>query len=161
MGVTEIQCSFRLVLQGKAGKEIPDSSRLDFLEKFLANNFALSDPEDTSTSLNREGWANLPLLAIHQKCQESSFWEMKDSFVLLAYASLVASRPLLQCLLARLNFTLDSEDLSFQYKWKSDFYELCQQHKQQKIMEVSEAWLDTYDEGYQHQFQPKPIHKIH
>ena len=105
MGVTEIQCSFRLVLQGKAGKEIPDSSRLDFLEKFLANNFTLSDPEDTSMSLNRGGWANLPLLAIHQKCQEPSFWEVKDSFVLLAYASLVASRPLLQCLLACLNFT--------------------------------------------------------
>ena len=34
-----------------------------------------------------------------------------DSFVLLAYASLAASRVLLQQLLASLNFTLDSEDL--------------------------------------------------
>ena len=46
---------FRLVLEGKTGKEIPASSRLEFLEKFLANNFALSDAEcNTSGSLNIE-----------------------------------------------------------------------------------------------------------
>ena len=33
----------RLVLKEKAGKEILDSSREEFLEKFSANNFALSD----------------------------------------------------------------------------------------------------------------------
>ena len=38
LGVTEI-CSFRLVLEGKTSKEMPESSRLEFLEKFLANNF--------------------------------------------------------------------------------------------------------------------------
>ena len=49
----EILCSFRLVLDGKTGKEIPDSSRLEFLEKFSANDFALSDAEDnTSSPLN-------------------------------------------------------------------------------------------------------------
>ena len=37
--VTEILCSFRLVLEGKTGEEIPESSRLEFLEKFLVNNF--------------------------------------------------------------------------------------------------------------------------
>ena len=30
-----ILCSFRLVLEGKAVKEIPESSRLEFLEKFF------------------------------------------------------------------------------------------------------------------------------
>ena len=109
LGVTEILCSFRLVLEGKTGKEIPESSRLDFLEKFSANNFALSDAEDnTSGPLNREGIADLPLLrillAIYQRSREPN---------LLAYASLAASRALLQQLLACLNFTLDSEDLSF------------------------------------------------
>ena len=38
--VAEILCSFRLVLERKAGKEIPESSRVEFLEKFLANSFA-------------------------------------------------------------------------------------------------------------------------
>ena len=109
--VTEILCSFRLVLEGKTGKEIPESSRLEFLEKFLANNFALSDAEDkTSSLLNRGGIADLPLLgtllAIPQKSQESSFWEVMDSFVLVACAYLEASRTLLQQLLACLNFTL-------------------------------------------------------
>ena len=38
--------SFRLVLdRGKTGKEIPKSSRLEFLEMFSANSFPLSDAE--------------------------------------------------------------------------------------------------------------------
>ena len=44
LGVTEILCSFKLVLEGKTGKEIPESSRLEFLEKALANNFVLFVP---------------------------------------------------------------------------------------------------------------------
>ena len=80
---------------------MPASSRLEFFEKFSANNFALSDAEDkTSGLLNRGGIADLPLLrallAIPQKSREPSFWEIMDSFVLLAYASLAASRILLQ-----------------------------------------------------------------
>ena len=116
LGVTEILCSFRLVLEGKTGKEIPESSRLEFFEKFLTNNLALSDAEDnTSSSLNRGGIADLPLLrtllAISQKPQEPSFCEVMDLFVFVAYASLAASRTRLQRLLVCLNFTLDSEDL--------------------------------------------------
>ena len=54
LGVTEILCSFKLVLEWKTGKETPESSRLEFKEKFSANNFALSDAEDhTSSPLNR------------------------------------------------------------------------------------------------------------
>ena len=49
--VTEITCSFRLVLEGKTGKEIPGSSRLEFLEKFSANTFALPDAEDNTSRL--------------------------------------------------------------------------------------------------------------
>ena len=90
--------------------------KIRVLEKFSANNFALLDAEDnTSGPLNRGGIADLPLLrtllAIRQKSREPSFWEVMDSFVLLAYSSLAASRTLLQRFLACLNFTLDSEDL--------------------------------------------------
>ena len=119
----EILCSFKLVLEGKTGKETPESSRLEFKEKFSANNFALSDAEDnTSGPLNRGSIADLPLLrtllAIRQKSREPSFWEVMDSFVLLASASLAASRTLLQRLLACLNFTLESEDFSLWYERK-------------------------------------------
>ena len=66
--VTKILCSFKLVLEGKEGKEISESSRLEFLDRFSANNFTLSDAED---NYNRGGIADLPflrtLLAIHQK----------------------------------------------------------------------------------------------
>ena len=84
--VMEILCSFWLVLEGKIGKEIPESSRLEFLEKFLANNLALSDAEDnTSGPLNGGGIANLALLrtllAIRQKSQEPSFWEVIDQLL--------------------------------------------------------------------------------
>ena len=59
----EILYSFRE--NRKKGKEIPESSRLEFLEKFLTNNFALSDAEDnTSGPLNRRGIADLTLLRI-------------------------------------------------------------------------------------------------
>ena len=73
LGVMEIVCGFRLVLEGKIGKEIPESSRLEFLEKFLANNFALSDAEDnTSGPLNRRSMADLPLLrTLLAICQKS------------------------------------------------------------------------------------------
>ena len=123
MRVIEVLCNVRLVFEGKPGKEILESSRLEFLEKFLGNNFALPDAEDnTSGPMNRGGIADLPLLrtllAIHQKFQEPSFWEVMDSFVLVAYASLAASRILLQRLLACLNFILDSEDLFCWYKQK-------------------------------------------
>ena len=123
LGVMEILCSFRLVLEGKTGKEIPESSRSEFLEKFLANNFALSNAEDnTPGPLNRGVIADLPLLrtllAIRQKSREPSFWKVMDSFVLVAYATLAASRTLLQRVLACLNFTLDSEDLFCWYKRK-------------------------------------------
>ena len=123
LGVTEILCSFKLVLEGKTGKEIPKSSRLGFIEKFSASNFALSDAEDnTSEPLNKGGIADLPLLrkllAICQKSREPSFWEEMDSFVLLAYRSLAALRTLLQWLLACLNFTLESKDFSLWCKQK-------------------------------------------
>ena len=123
MGVKEILCSFKLVLEGKPGKETSESSRLEFKEKFSANNFPLSDAEDnTSGPLNRGGTADLPLLrtllAIPQTSREPSFWVVMDSFVLLAYASLAASRTLFQRLLASLNFPLESEDFSLWHKRK-------------------------------------------
>ena len=53
---------FRLVIEGKTD-EIPESSKLEFLEKFSANDFALSDAEDnTSGPFNRGGIADLRLL---------------------------------------------------------------------------------------------------
>ena len=69
---------FQISPKRENSKEIPKSSRLEFLEKFSANNFVLSDAEDnTSGPLNRGGIAALPslrtLLAIHQKSQEPSF----------------------------------------------------------------------------------------
>ena len=96
------------------------------LRKVFSKQFCFIDGEDnTSTPLNRGGIADLPLfrtlLAIRQKSREPSFWEVMDSFVLLAYANLAASTTLLQWLLAWLDFTLEAEDLSFWYKRKKWF----------------------------------------
>ena len=54
LGVKKILCSLKIVLEAKVGKGMLKSSRLEFLEKFLANNFILSDAEDnTFEPLNR------------------------------------------------------------------------------------------------------------
>ena len=49
---------------------------------------------------------------------------------------------------------------SFVINERSDFYELWQQHKQLKTMDMNEDLPDTYNEEYIHQFQPGPTHKI-
>ena len=76
--VMEILHSFRLALEEKTGKEIPESSRFEFLEKFLANNFALSDAEDnTSGPMNRGGIAKFlgsdGLFCLSSLCKFGSF----------------------------------------------------------------------------------------
>ena len=126
LGVTEILCSFRLVCEGKTNKRISESSRLKFLEKFLGNNFALSDAKgNTAGLIDKGGIVDVPLfrrlLTICQKSWEPSFWGVMYSFVLLACASLAISRNHLQELLACLNLTLDSGNLFCSYKWKKLF----------------------------------------
>ena len=85
LGVTEIPCSFILVLEGKAGIGMPENLRLKSLDKFLGSNFALIDAEDNIfRSLNRRGAEDLLLLraflAICQKPRELSFWKVMDTF---------------------------------------------------------------------------------
>ena len=85
LGVTEILYTFRLVLEGKMGEDIFQSSTLKFLETFSVDNVALSDAENnTSMLLNRGGIADLHvwriLLTTRQKSQEPSFWEVMESF---------------------------------------------------------------------------------
>ena len=54
---------FQISSRRKIGKEIPKSSRLEFLEKCLANIFALSDAEENASGpLNSRGIADFPLL---------------------------------------------------------------------------------------------------
>ena len=79
LGVKET-CLFRLVLERKADKETPESSTLQFLERFSANNFALSDAEDTTSGLLCKNIVDLPLLrtltAIHEKSLNPGFWQI-------------------------------------------------------------------------------------
>ena len=99
MRITEILCGFRKVLDNReTGKETSESSRLDFLERFLANTFVFSAPEDnTYRLLNRGGIADFPLLRTLTICQKLGlFWEVMDFSVLLGYANLAASRTLSQ-----------------------------------------------------------------
>ena len=140
----EILCSFRLVLEGKTCKEIPESSRFEFLEKFLGNHFALSDAEDnTSGPLNRGGIADLPLLrtllAIRQKSREPSFWEVMDCYFssICKFGSFRNPFAMITSL-SELYFRFRRFILLVQTK-KSDFYGLWQQHKLLKTMEMSEV----------------------
>ena len=84
-----------------------------------------------------------------------------DSFVLLEYASLAASRTLLHRLLACLNFAFESEDLFFWYKRNKGFLWTMTVAKQLKTIEMSEDWPDIFYEGHIDQFQPEHTLKIH
>ena len=69
----------------KTSNKIPESSRLEFLEKFLANNLALSDAEDNTSGLFNRGIITdllllRTLLEIRQKSRVPSFLEVMDSF---------------------------------------------------------------------------------
>ena len=120
--------SYRNIMQFQISSRGENSSRNTWVNNIrvprkVFNNFALSEAEDNIPGpLNRGGIADLPLLrtllAIRQKSRESGFWEVIGYFLLLAYASLAASRTSLQWLLACLNFTLDSEELFSWYKRK-------------------------------------------
>ena len=83
----------------KAGIEIPEPSRLELQKekKKLVNNFALSDAVGP---LNRRGVVGLPLLRrlllICRRSRKPGFSEVMESFILLVYKSLAASRILLQ-----------------------------------------------------------------
>ena len=151
LGVTEILCSFRLVPEEKHVKRnIPELSRLELLEKFLANNFDLSNAEDnTSGPLNRRGTADLPLLrtllAICQKSREPSISEVIDPFILLEYAILAVSKTLLQWLLACPNFTLDSEDWIWWYKQKKWFLWVMTvaQAAENLILMISDIYINS------------------
>ena len=58
LGVTEISCNFRLVLEGKLGKEIPVSPKIRVLINVFSKQLTLSNVEvNTSRTLNRRGIA--------------------------------------------------------------------------------------------------------
>ena len=58
----EILFNFRLTLEGKRGKEIVKSSRLEFLEKFLENNFVLFVLHGNK-------------YVLHENCVKSIYWK--------------------------------------------------------------------------------------
>ena len=112
-------------------------SRLEFLEKFLTNNFALSDDEDnTSGLLNREDIADLALVRIFLAICAKSL----DTSDLLGYEIFAASRTLLQQLLDCLNFNLRFRRFILLMQMKKVIsMNYDKQHKQLKTMQMSEA----------------------
>ena len=136
-------CSFRLVLEGKTGNKIPESSRLEF----SVTNFALSDAED-STSYSRFTFlgntiGNSPTLHGTKFLGIDEQWTIFPTITSLSELYIRFRRFILLI------------------QTKKVISELWQQHKPLKTMKLSEDWPDTYHERYTHQFQPKLIHKIH
>ena len=76
---------FQISCRRKTGKEIPESSRLEVLERFSANDFALSDAEHHRVVEKRK-YSRFTFVENTngnlQNLQELSFWEVMDSFVL-------------------------------------------------------------------------------
>ena len=80
LGVVEILCSYRLVLEWKASKEIFKSSRLEFLGKFLVNIFLLDAEVNTSWVLSRGVIADLFLLRtlLFIFAENTKSWELRE-----------------------------------------------------------------------------------
>ena len=74
LGVTEILCSFRLVLEGKTGKEIPESSRFRVLRKVFSKQFCfMRCRRQYPGPLNRGGIADLSLLGTLWQLKKNNF----------------------------------------------------------------------------------------
>ena len=125
-GVTWTLCIFREFPDGKVGKEIPESWRLEFLEKFPANYFASSDAKDnTSGPLNRGGISDLlllrTLLVICQKSREPSFWKVIDFFVIIIITKFGSFKNPFTSINILFKLTLDANYLFYWYKRKTWF----------------------------------------
>ena len=136
MGVNGISCIFRLVLEGKTGKDIPESSQKSFQQTTLL--YLMQ-----KTTLQEQNFSEFRAQSF-----ELSFWEVIDSFVLVAI--LTASRILWQRLLACLNFHLDVKKLFCLYKRNMWF--LWARVAAQAAEDPGDEWdwPDIYDEGHIH-----------
>ena len=99
LGVTGVLCIVRLVLEGKTIKEIPKWLRLEFFKKFLVlyqiyRRQLLWAVEQMRYIIKFSFVENTMLTAIREKLRELRLWDMMGSFVLVASASLAASRTL-------------------------------------------------------------------
>ena len=115
-----------------------------FLEKVLANNCALLDAEgNTYRPLNREGITDLPLLrtllAIRHKSREPSFLGSDGLFCFSSICKFDSFKNPFATITSLSELYFRFKDLFCWYKRKSDFYELWQQLKQLKPMEMSEV----------------------
>ena len=143
LGVTDMICSFRLVIEGKTGIEIPESSRLEFLKKVSASNFALSDLPLLRT-----------LLAICQKSHELSFWEVMDSFCFISICRFGSFKnPFVMI--------TSPKNLLYWHKQKKGFYELWQASSWKPWRWVRlHLRLDLIRWGIYTSFQPDPLTKF-
>ena len=95
-GVTDFLCSFTLVLKGNTGKgfikiRVP---RKVFSQQYYFIRCRIEHLQ----AVEYKKYSRFTFVenTIHQKSREPSFWEVIHSFVLLPFASFVASRTLLQ-----------------------------------------------------------------
>ena len=136
----EILCSLRLVLAGIASIEIPESSRLEFLQKFSANNFALSDAEDNTSGLYSRFTFAESTIGSSPKLPRARFLESDGLFCFISVCNFGSFKNPFATIasLSELYFRF-RRFYPFGTNERSDFYELPQQIKQLKTMEMSES----------------------
>ena len=167
LGVTEIICSLRLVLEGKTGKKISESSRLEFLKvfskqfcfircrrqhlqatelrrysrfTFVENTIGNSPKATRAKFLGSDG-----LCSSICRCKFGSF---KNPFATIICLSELYFR------FKRFILLIHTKKVISMYYGSST--------SSSKTMEICEAWPDTYEKGRKiHEFQPEPTHKIH
>ena len=122
MGDRELLCSFKLVLEGKTGKEVSESSRLEFLEKFSKNNFALSDAEDSTFGpLNRRRYSRFTFventIGNSPKVTSVKFLGSNGLFCFISISKFGSFKnPFAKITSLSELYTLEAEDISSWYK---------------------------------------------
>ena len=132
-----ILCSFRLVLGGKAGKRVSQSSRLSIIYCNYQFLYTRSSTNKSPKVPRAKFLGSDGLPCFISICKFGSF---KKTFAKIASLSEIYFRFRGFILLVKTNRSVQTK--------KSDFYELWQQPEQLKTMAMSEAWPDIYDEEY-------------
>ena len=126
--ITQILCSLKLVLERKRGKEILESSRLEFFEKNFSKQICfIKYRRQHLWTIEQRMYSRFifieSTISNFPKVSRAQFLESDGLFCFISkfasYASLAASRSLLQRLIACVNFPLDSKYFFCWYKQKS------------------------------------------
>ena len=142
LGVTEILCSFKLVLEGKGGKEMPELLRCSSQKSFQQTILLYRMQKTTPPAVGQRRYSRFTFvenaISNSPKFLRTRFLGSSGIFCFISICKFGSFKNPFTT-----NTSLSELQIQKIYPFgtnkKSDFYELWQQHKQLQTMEMSEA----------------------